>query len=207
MKKPRSAIGMSMLDLISNALAATLILFFVLSVLRLPPIPPTRILGILYIRVATYAENQPERGRVELMLQSPAYQGQKIEPQYGIDIERFNKDPRVFGLYGLRYDKIYDSVKAASMPDPAMIYSPVDSPFVKIAIIRDPVEGVWTARLIYVDHELSTKSMQPTRAVIEVWFVKDKVKTKIVQKDSTLFVVPSVNFPIKFETPKWRDEL
>lgn len=206
MKKPRSAIGMSMLDLISNALAATLILFFVLSVLRLPPIPPTRILGTLVVRCAVYSNNQPERGEVEIMLQPPAYQGQKIESQYGIDIDHFNKDQRVFGLYGLRYEKIYDSVKAASMPDPAMVYSPVDSPFVKIAIIRDPVEGIWTARLIYVDHELSTKSMQSTRAVIEAWFVKDRLKTKIVQKDSTLFVVPSVNFPIKLEMPKWRDE-
>lgn len=199
MRRPRSAIGVSMLDLISNALAATLILFFVLSILKLPPIPPTRVIGTLVVRCSIHADINPTKADIEVWLRPPSgVDNPPLERKIGANIAEFNDDPRVFGLYGLHYEKVYEGIYGKNLPPEVMVYAPPDSHTnVRIVIVRDPNEGEGMAGLLYVDHQELTLKIQKAKARIEAWFIKDDGKFKLLV-DSTRFIAPTQTFTISF---------
>ena len=198
MKKPASAISLSMLDLISNALGAALILFFVLSVLRLPPIPPERVLGTLVIIIRIEAKNASQNADAEIWLISP--QEANLAREFGPDIEKFNDERNAFSYYGVRYDST--NIDAANLAPKVVVYAPVDSPNVRVAIVRDPIKGEWRGGLLYVNHQQYDDDPQPAKAHIEVWFVKEGTSTGILNEEA-FFDAPSQWRQIKFTVPEW----
>ncbi|MCG3158229.1 MAG: hypothetical protein DKINENOH_04870 [bacterium] len=202
MRRPKSAVGVSMLDLISNALAATLILFFVLSILKQPPIPPEYVLGTLVVRcslrpIGSPKFNSGDTAKVEVWLHSQELNTGRKFGEVGI--------ASLEDIAGMNIRAFLDSLTIADLPALAALYTA--SPNEKIIIMRYPPKGNWFAGLLYVSHDKLEFNQQKAIGHIEVWFVKPKPEQSerdidILAKDSRL-IAPTESFGIAFEIPDW----
>jgi hypothetical protein len=180
-RKPQSAIGLSMLDLISNALGAVIILFMILSSVRAPQIPPERIKGTLFIKYEII--DNPHIKDIEplIWVQIPPHSGNPPAPGgaesrfYGADIFRMNKENFAFGAFpdcGCKDDK---TKRIKNNLTPCIVtYSPIDSPNIQYLIIRDPIkakdtERDWETGMMYREHNQIVEGVQMGKAKISAW--------------------------------------
>lgn len=100
--KPKSAIGVSMLDVISNALASVILLFFVLIALRAMPPSPERVLGILVVDYEISWPHADTRApEIEVFLRRPKDGAITYDRTFGPDIASEFKSGRVDTIDGI----------------------------------------------------------------------------------------------------------
>lgn len=181
-RKPASAIGLSMLDLISNAVAAVFILFILLSAIRLPPIPPERLEGQLIMRYTLRNVASPEKAKIRFWI--------KEEP---------GKNPPSEALLG----SWFPPIKGDEEPDfqKMVPYKVEKKPNELFLIFDNPSIGKWETLLMYGEHEEHNPKMKPAEAHISIWFVGAD-KTEWTLSDSTNVTGPTGTLYLPFEVPK-----
>lgn len=186
-KKPSSAVGLSMLDLISNAVAAIFILFILLSAIRLPPIPPERLEGQLIIRYEVIGAKLqgPQKGKMRFRIVEPENKNmpaEKLAPSW---------HPKIKGDEELDFESMIP-------------YSPSDSQQVYYLVCDTPRVGEWTTTLQYSTHELFLENEKPAQLRISGWIIGAKIETWSF--DSTQAIPfkshPTNHFLLPFEVPK-----
>lgn len=178
MKRSRSAFGVSMLDLITNALAAAFILFMVFSYMQSQPIPPERVLGTLTVRITF--EYSPEIAEFALWVKSPYSSDGKRK--FNKEILDLNYDELAFGKSILEYIGNLKLSEAALQPSYISVYTPPDSQNIRTIVVRDPHEGEWEVGVLYVAHENLEQKEQPAYATIQAWFLEKRGKRSPVSK-------------------------
>ncbi|MEL6633263.1 MAG: hypothetical protein AAFQ83_17485 [Bacteroidota bacterium] len=202
--KQPSAIGLSMLDLISNSLAAVIILFIIISSLKVPVIPPERIKGTLFIRYELRPDVNYDMAESKIWVEPPRNHALQKNRYWEEEIFKMNADVGVFGLFS---DCGGDQTKRVSknfVTPCAMAYSHEDSTNVHYLVIRDPVKGIWQTGLLYRDHVRYPKEEVRAEINIHAWFVGteqpgiDSLRMRRVKG-------PTAYYGIEVETPDWKN--
>jgi hypothetical protein len=176
-RNKQAAIGLSMLDLISNSLAAVIILFIIITSLRVPYIPPERVKGTLYARIELKGQGQPADLESLLWVEPPAGPDQISKRFFGTDIFHLNTDPLVFGPYSDCSQATAAARQKKGFITPcAMNYSSSDNPNIHHLVIRDPLKASWVIGVLSVDHTGFLLEDQPTTADCQVWFLDNMAR-------------------------------
>lgn len=202
-RKKKSAIGLAMLDLISNSLAAVIILFIIISSLRLPSIPPERVKGTLYIKYSLSGNRNLQNAESKIWLKPP----DATKRFWDEDIFNINSDVRIFGQFmdckGREgsMGKINAGRKGYLTPC-AMVYSPVDDHNTHYLVIRDPIKSPvnkdWKTGIFYQDHSEYEDETQFVEANIEAYFIGKEDKADF--KDKAKIIGPTGTFRLEFST-------
>lgn len=196
-----SAIGLSMLDLISNALASIIILFIILSSIRVPSIPPERVKGTLLVRLELKESGNAQLESI-VWVEPPNLGDERKRKFFGGEIYALNTHGKVFGPSadcGCNENNLGFSKNIAITPCIAL-YTHQDSANVHYLVIRDPVREEkngqkkydWGIGLLYVDHEKLIENRQPVLGKLESWFIND------LSKDSLHFETFSLDASTNF---------
>ena len=194
--KPKSPIGVSLLDVISNALASIILLFFILVGLRAVPPPPERMLGMLIVDYEIVGGKHPE---IEVYVDPPdstAGPGDEQPHRFGKSIE------------GLATEQVQNV--PGIWPYAKVLYD-ADSPDGKerrrrFVYMNPQKYGSWKVGVIYADNadlleERFDRSKQDTLR-IKAWFIQDKGALSAI--DTVLPVgFPTEHFEIAFRIPKY----
>ena len=202
-KKP-SAIGLAMLDLISNSLAAVIILFIIISSLRIPSIPPERIKGTFFVRYELIPDHHSEEAQSRIWVSPPSHPEIQKDRYFEEEVLGMNTDWGIFGQFSDCSGKANRSRESKQFITPcAMTSSPVDSTNVHYLVIRDPVKGTWKTGIFYREHHIMTSAKQPGKAKINAWFVG-------AEDPGIISPIPKLNLTgttdslgIQLETPDW----
>lgn len=166
-----------MLDLISNSLAAVIILFIIISSMRKPFIPPERIKETLVIRYELKNSNEKSETQIWVEPSTVDVDSGRIR-FYGLNnptIDDMNVNDKVFGRYLDCRLSIDNSVRERTFTTPcAMVYSPIDSNYVHYLIVRGPTEGSWRTGLLYRDHSQYEQREQPGSIEIRAWLMSEE---------------------------------
>lgn len=167
-----------MLDLISNALAASLILFLVLSLMDDPPIPPTRVQGTMVIEGSITREF--ERGKIDALfwLKAP-----EAEEKYGESILELGNE--------LSYASTSCDTKAEGIPR-VMLYESPEEPAHQLAIVQCPSEGAWQMGLLYEDHRDLESGRKEAMARISAWYLHEN-KNFTARIDTSEIIAPTTS--------------
>lgn len=181
-----------MLDLISNSLAAVIILFIVISSLRIPFIPPERIVGTLYIRVEFKSKTDSEGSLESTIWMVPPPNPTAGKARFwGSEIMEMNADPSVFGPFS-DCGEDFETRKSKGFITPCIIeYSPEDSANVHYIIIRGPLREKWRIGTLYVDHQEITSSEQAVSVHYEAWLIRSE--HSMHHRLDTVFTAPTGN--------------
>lgn len=211
-RKRLSPIGLAMLDLISNSLAATIILFIILASLRKPFIIPERINGTLFVRyelIDTVASPIHPGSSIWL---DPPFTGNQLLPgeqrvYFGPgQISRINGERNLYGTFadceGLS-KKLRKNKKL--IPPCAMVYNPIDSPFVHYLILRNPLAGKWRTGIIYEDHPDYEKKTKAVKAKMQAWFIAGQKGELSNLAFEDKLNRTTLHSELEFETPKWNE--
>lgn len=190
-RKGPSAIGLSMLDLISNSLASVIILFIIISSLRKPSIPPERIKGTLLVRFELLPQQNLVYSESIVWVEPPNISQGDKHKFFGNEIFMINKDDAVFGLCQDCKEKKFPSNMEQFITPCIAVYSPLDSNNVHYIVIRDPPrngqeEVDWKMGILYVDHDEYDVRQQPATATIQAWFIDNVNQDIHLLKDSIL---------------------
>lgn len=130
-----SPIGLSMLDVISNALVATFILFILVSALQLQKQPIERVMGMFYIEMNFKPDVKLGMELPGIYLKSP-----NSNPSFNSDIDDS--------------DRLYEKIKEGTpvLPPHQMVYEDVNNPFKRIIVVMNPIAGVYKAGAFHVNH-------------------------------------------------------
>ena len=184
-RKPSSAVGLSMLDLISNAVAAIFILFILLSAIRLPPIPPERLEGQLIIRYEVIGKELPQKGKMRFRINEPENKNMPTEEQL------LHWHPAIKGDPELDFRSMIP-------------YSPSGAQHVYYLVCDTPRIGQYTTTLQYSTHELFLENAKPAQLRVSGWIIGTKIETW--RFDSTQVIPPNSHptnhFVLPFEIPK-----
>lgn len=190
---PPSPLGLSMMDLISNALSACAILFFILATMKTPTIPPERVLGTLIVKF-TVSQNGEDLRNIHTDVYAHA-PGKNVPCYYGLaEIENLNKIPQVFGDNDVGWDRVLknkspeEQANFKSMLPPSASAVHCASKGETFVIIHDPTlveDYKWKIGLYYIDHAKYDQNKQPIKIKMEAWLIKDE-KEKYTIKDTIL---------------------
>lgn len=175
-----------MLDVVSNALASIILLFFVMVAIRSQPPVPERVVSIFMI---DYELQTPvPTPEISVYLQRPGKRA-VFEKQVADEILTHDIDS-IPGIWG----------HAVVLAKPGQ-----QSTHRRIFYMNPESEGIWHAGIIYADHDkLTEKSFQPdAKMIMKAYFI-----TNNSPKLDTLRNVRQVQFPtqlggIEFELPKY----
>jgi len=200
-KRVPTPIGMSMLDLISNSLAAMIILFIIISSLRLPMIPPERIKGTLFVRYTLERNSRPlEDAASQIWVTPPGVP----EKYWGDEILLLNHLDEAYGLFtDCAEVNAKINTKNTVLPLCILVYSPADSANVHYLVIRDPLRGEWRTGLLYVDHDQLGADRQEATFTLQAWFVS-ATGDGVTPLQDTTYQAPTEYAGFKFETPDWK---
>jgi len=151
------AIGLSMLDVISNALSATLILFVLVAGLQLRKPPITRAMGILYT-LLDFVPDQPRGCTVPgLYMQYPD--------------GSFNLDAEIIDL-----DRDYEQLTPSSsrLPPRCMVYEYVENKFRRMIVMMNPVTGTYNPRVYHIDHDNYLQKPEGGKLFLKAFFVQEE---------------------------------
>lgn len=214
-----SPMGLSMLDLISNSLAAVIILFIILAALRIPAIPPERVKGTLMVRLEMRDFAEDSLVRTEPWVNAPWDMPKPADPKdplYGVEMrehlfgreiqDSMNMNPR---FYGSRFNcadaEIASTYRRKLFSPCAMAYSARYEPNVHYLVFRDPILDIWDFGLTYVDHRDLIKSKVPDAVGIHVWLMTEAGST---EPDSVGPVIaPTSSHTFSVDVKKLRDKL
>lgn len=180
-RKPASAIGLSMLDLISNALAAVIILFIILSALRIPSIPPERVKGTLQVRLEMIPKNNNTKSESLIWVEPPTVKTDKFSPVsnskrwFGAEIFGLNNHVDYYGPNYTCLPENYKGEKESIYVPCISTYVDAENPNVHHLTIREPIEGKWKIGLLYVEHSELMKVEQPAKVKAEYWLMVNDV--------------------------------
>lgn len=182
LSKPKAAIGVSLLDVISNALASIILLFFVFAALRGQPLPPERVLGILII---DYKINSVDTPFIKIYLKAPLEVGQ---PPVFLD------DSLIETLETENVDTITGVWKNA-----IVLTTPGKESTTRRVVYMNPFKGTWYAGMIFSDHSKYTDKDYLTRYrnnsfEMKAYFVNEK-GTKVIKLEDVIKKIPQVEFP------------
>ena len=149
-----------MLDIISNALAGTMCLFFALSAVQLEPPEATRILGQLTIEVELIPSSAGAEPPSLILIAPNKADGKRYDPLYDEEILLLNND---YLIGGLRHEHL----------SPVQVYRDPDNPLSMKIHVNDPKEGLWTVGAIYVDSQEYPCSEGPVNIRFKAYFDKD----------------------------------
>lgn len=187
------SIGLSILDLISNALAGTLCLFFALSAIQAVPPESPRILGklIIIIRVDPLA---PGVSRVIIFLKAPKSKSDNsttyFPTLYDDDILRLNVD----------HDKITDYRTEHFLP--VNVYRNPDNPLEFEVHITNPRAGEYEVGAIYTDHAQFGCNAQPITVHLDSHFHKTDTNQELsTEKKSFVLHYPTETCSILISPP------
>ncbi|MEK7256492.1 MAG: hypothetical protein AAB316_17180 [Bacteroidota bacterium] len=185
LKVVKNPIGLSMLDVVSNALASILLLFFVMIAIRSQPPVPERQVGILMVDYELQTA-EPE-AEIEVFLQrpekSPSFEREVAEDLKTQDI---NSIPGIWG-------------HAVVLAKPGR-----EKTHRRIFYMNPEKDGEWRSGIIYADHsKLTERSFQPGASLtLRAYFISGSPKLGTWEKKS------QVNFPTqlsgtKFDIPSY----
>ena len=180
--KPKAAIGISLLDVISNALASIILLFFVFAALRGQPLPPERVLGILII---DYKINTVDTPYIKIFVKAPL---QTREPPVFLD------DSLIETLETEKVDTIAGVWKNA-----IVLTTPGKETTTRRVVYMNPFEGYWYAGMIFSDHSKYTGKEYLTKFSnnsfeMKAYFVNEK-GVKVIKLEDVVKKIPHVEFP------------
>jgi hypothetical protein len=177
------AISISMLDVISNALAATLILFFTTAALQVQaPLPP-QVLGQLVVDV----EFVPRQSGAELpiLILNPPNGAKRLTDE-GIN-NPSQWHPR-------NVPKIIDG-----LPPRSALYEDPANPLHRTIVIYDPLEGEWNLQVLYTNHALYEQEAIGATARVRVWFESSGNGIRVqAQKEVSLLRFTTQRQPFSF---------
>lgn len=161
-RRAKASIGLSMLDVISNALAGTMCLFFALSAIQAVPPESPRLVGKLVV-VVRLVPSVPGISPLVLFLRAP----KTVDPNptyfktlYDADILLLNHD----------YDTITDYQTEHFLP--VNVYRSPDNPLEYEFHITNPRMGEYEFGVIYTDHAQFCNSPIPVTVYFEGHFHK-----------------------------------
>lgn len=185
--KPKAAIGVSLLDVISNALASIILLFFVFAALRGQPKPPDRVLGILII---DYKINSVvDTPAISIYVRAPSLIQKDGQPLELFDTSIEEELPTV-GL---------DTIKGV-WENAIILTTPGQETKTRRLVYMNPQEGTWFAGMIFTDHSRYTSNDYLTKHKgnsfeMKAYFVNPE-GTKMVQlKDINSGKISEIEFP------------
>lgn len=186
-----SPIGLSMLDVISNALVATFILFILVSALQLQKPPIERIMGMFYVEMIFRPDISEGMEQPSIYLLAP-------NSRYVFDAD-MNDSTRI-------YEKVKEETPV--LPPHQMVYEDVNNPFRRIVVVMNPIAGQYEVGAFHVDH--SRYSEKSTGGVLEsrVYFITqpsgdNENPIKLItqpHKDTLNFTTNSSNTSFKIES-------
>lgn len=187
------AVSISMLDVISNALAATLILFFTTAALQVQaPLPP-QVLGQCVIDVQ-FLPQVPGAEPPTLILLSPKCKS---------GAEKINEGINISGDW--HPDNTPKDIKG--LPPRCGLYRDPNNPLNQTIVMYDPIAGKWQLQVLYTDHDLYEKQAVGASAQIRVWFestatgerVEARTETKHFKFTTNRQVIEFTIDPIEFQ--------
>ncbi|MBK6629411.1 MAG: hypothetical protein IPJ87_01545 [Flavobacteriales bacterium] len=204
-RKSRTAIGLSMLDVISNALASIILLFFVLVALRALPPPPERVMGVLIVDYEVtwdaMAENdirkrQPE---IEIGLRGPDFRDVQPQPRFGSAVESTVGDHAFDTGEAKRISGVWPTAKVLQSAEPGRVLKRVFYLNPECPSGQNPC--TWEASMVYVDdtafYDLGFDKLPDATMRIQAWFVKPAQGELLKRADTT--VCPT-RFPTELKT-------
>jgi hypothetical protein len=212
-RKIINPLGLAMLDIISNSLAAGIILFLVVSAIQKPFIPPERSKGTLYIEYILEAETDPEMANSLIWLEPPINDSNPSQcpPKRFWGAEEINQLNSDWCYYKSFQDcgDFVEEVNSRGMYIPPCVNTYIEKNGNQIIhlVMRDPIMGTWKSGIIYRDHLLLEEKAQIAEVTINLWYVKDRnnnsgnnpTKDRITYS----FYGPSDNQGFEFTIPKW----
>jgi len=147
--KRKSAISLSMLDLITNALGMFLVQMFIVSTFK-PPLHRERVQGTIVVE-----------GTLEHT--GAACEIQLIRREGGRDVEVLDSSEAVGGgdIVGGWSDRVLRTRDMVQNVPLSMVYEDVGHPGHKVAVLRNPRPGTWVFKLLYADQSQYRSSRAP----------------------------------------------
>lgn len=164
------AVSISMLDVISNALAATLILFFTTAALQVQaPLPP-QVLGQCVIDV-TFLPQIPAGAEPPTLILLP--------PKCKVGAEKINEGINISG------DWHPSNVKKdiQGLPPRWGLYRDPNNPLCQTIVLYDPIVGKWQLQILYTDHKLYESQAVGASTQIRVWFESSATKERVEARE------------------------
>ncbi len=192
--KPKSPIGLSLLDVISNALASIILLFFVMVAIRSQPPPPERQVGMLMV---DFIINTPsDSPTVVIYLKSP-----ETNSPYLFDDqiqEQLPTPPEIDSIKG-----IWDQAVVLTSLDNANKFRRI--------FYMNPEKGEqnkWHAGIIYSDHTRFTYKDFKTPATVQIkgYFISKGTMTLDTFIHSAQVLYPTQKFEVEFSVPDYSSE-
>lgn len=186
LSKPKAAIGVSLLDVISNALASIILLFFVFAALRGQPLPPERVLGILII---DYKFNSViDTPLISIYVNAPSPQ------EKGVRIDAFDSE-----LESKLPTGTIDSIPGI-WESAIVLTTPGKEKTTRRFVFMNPTKGLWTAGAIFADHSKYTRteylSNKSNSFEMKAYFINpDKGTKRIILNDTTYNHFPIIEYP------------
>jgi hypothetical protein len=161
--KRGSAISLSMLDLITNALGMFLVQMFIVSTFK-PPLHRERVHGTIVVE--GILENAEAACEVQLIRRLG---GREVEV---LDSAEAVGGGDIVGDWPDRVVRTHETVREVPM---SMVYEEVDRPGHKVAVLRNPRPGDWEFKLLYADQlgYLRTRAPMPVEGILRgnAWLV------------------------------------
>ena len=180
MKRPKTAIGIAMMDLVSNALAASLILFLVMSLMDDPPIPLPQVSGTLVISSTLDPRHGSPADNMHIWLQEP-----------NMKLEKFGEEILEIGtLLDQQADSSCSALAQGNWPPRVLSYVLPDKPSAQAIIVHCPTEGAWETGLVYASHRRLEWRRQEAIARIKVMYLHPNSSVQF-RGDTTGLVAPT----------------
>ncbi|MCG8330168.1 MAG: hypothetical protein MI974_20890 [Chitinophagales bacterium] len=201
-RRKAAAIGLSMLDLISNSLAAMIILFIIISSLRLPSIPPERVEGVLVIRYEMNPMMNNHLAESDFWLSHDAItEGKRFYYHHEGEITMLNNNTQLFATCG----GWKNNGRENDWTGPCIYdYTDPDNPNIHYVVVKNPPKGRWKTGLIDANHDEYIHAPQPAKSIVKAWFVG---KELMILQDTIVpefqLTGPTHTHPIEFDTPSW----
>jgi hypothetical protein len=186
--------SLSMMDLVSNALAGVIILFFILSSSKFPGIPPERVCGTLIIEFSMRKPDPNDMSRVF------------VEFKYDKDERFIPYSAPCFDKRIVQLDSVIqhfagkahcsDSLRNTGIANtvPAITaYQVVNQDTTQhTVILHDPPEGEWVIGLLYTHHTQIDNAVQSDSIAVSYTWYSNKEAT--VAKAQTKLIAPTSRF-------------
>lgn len=192
------SIGLSMLDVISNGLCATFLLFVLVASLQFQKPPVTRVMGMLYV-LFDFRPDDPARTHDPGIYCHYPNNHPKGDCQYDARINELSRD----------YETLAPS--AVTLPPQTMVYQDVNNSFRKMIVMHHPVAGVYNPRLYHTDHDNYPVKAYGGHLMLRAYFLRVNDSENAEVPNAEKFVVrpyhERINFTTEAPSTKFRFEV